>query len=146
MKDGEAVEGLRQVSAKTMRLCLELDLRRIAQAPPIKSGGISAPRISEMRRAWRSRGERSSALAEDLRLVVLLDAEALARMRRPRRFSNRSRMISLVMVMLQGMGELNGGRRAPDQTGTARAKFGLQRRQSRSEASSEDHLGHDGVF
>src|SRR5690349_15558596 len=79
LKDGETVERLRQ-ARRYDEVLAQLDLCRVAEAPPIEASrhqnradhGVGQGEILDV--------EEVDALPEDLRLVILLDAEARPRM------------------------------------------------------------------
>ncbi len=79
LEDGEALERLGQLR-RANEIPPELDLRRVAQAPPIETRGHEDGADRRMTQGQVLDVEEVDALTEDLRLVILLDAEALARM------------------------------------------------------------------
>lgn len=95
VEDGEAVKRRRQLS-RDDAVVLELDLRRIAQAPPIKSGEHQSAADQRMRQRGVFEVKKIQPLAEDLCLVVLLDAEALPRMQAPETFLERAQHVVVV--------------------------------------------------
>ena len=95
VEDGEAVKRRRQL-ARNDAIVLKLDLRRIAQAAPIKSGEHQSAADQRMRQRGVFEVKKVQPLAEDLRLVVLLDAEALPRMQAPETSFERGQHVVVV--------------------------------------------------
>jgi hypothetical protein len=108
MEDGEAVEARGQ-TGRDDAIVIELDLRRIVQAPPIKSGEHQDDPDERMRASRILEVEEVESLAEDLRLVILLDAEALACMEASERLVERSQHV--VVVCSHGVQVSSGGAR-----------------------------------
>ena len=78
LKDGEAVEHLRQLR-RGDAVVSERDLGGVVDAPPIEAGGHEDRPNEKMRRREVLDMKEVQSLAEDLRLVVLLDAQTLPR-------------------------------------------------------------------
>ena len=78
LQDGEAIEGFGQMG-RCDAIVPDLDLCRVAGAAPIKTRSHQRGAHQGMRQGEVLDVKEVDALAEDLRLVVRLDAEALAR-------------------------------------------------------------------
>ena len=82
LKDGEPVEGLRQVR-RLNAIVPYVDLCRIANASPIEARRHEDGADQDRRQRQILDVKEVYALAEDLRLMVLLDPEALPRVTPP---------------------------------------------------------------
>ncbi|MGC1178436.1 MAG: hypothetical protein WA884_05300, partial [Methyloceanibacter sp.] len=82
LNDGEPVEGLRQVR-RLNAIVPYVDLCRIANASPIEARRHEDSADQNMRQRQIPDVKEVYALAEDLRLMVLLDPEALPRVTPP---------------------------------------------------------------
>jgi hypothetical protein len=82
LNDGESVESLRQVW-RLNAIVPYVDLCRVANASPIKARRHEEGADQDMRQSQILDVKEVYALAEDLRLMVLLDPEALPRVPPP---------------------------------------------------------------